>query len=86
VTVPDYEALMRPLLELSTSGREMHIKDAVSSLSDRFCLSQDDRLKLLPSGRVTLIRNRAQWARMYLTKAGLLESTRRGYFRRSLSL
>jgi restriction system protein len=35
----------------------------------------------LPSGKQTLFGNRVHWAKTYLTKAGLLESTRRGHFR-----
>jgi restriction system protein len=36
---------------------------------------------LLASGQHTVILNRAGWARTYLKKAGLIESTRRGHFR-----
>ena len=35
----------------------------------------------LPSGKQTTIANRVHWAKTYLTKAGLVEGTRRGYFK-----
>jgi restriction system protein len=36
---------------------------------------------VLPSGKQTVFSNRVHWAKTYLSKAGLLESTRRGYFK-----
>jgi restriction system protein len=44
-------------------------------------LSDEERRKLLPSGQQALFDNRVGWARTYQKKAGLIESTRRGYFR-----
>jgi restriction system protein len=37
----------------------------------------------LPSGRQTTFANRVHWAKSYLKQAGLLEATKRGYFRMS---
>lgn len=36
---------------------------------------------MLPSGQQTIFDNRVGWARTYLKKAGVLETTRRGYYR-----
>jgi restriction system protein len=36
---------------------------------------------LLASGRQTVLANRVAWAKVYLTQAGLLATTRRGYFK-----
>ena len=36
---------------------------------------------MLPSGNQAVLSNRLNWARSYLTKAGLIEPTRRGYCR-----
>ena len=47
----------------------------------RLRLTLDERAQLLPSGKRTLFGNRVHWAKTYLTKAGLLETTRRGYFK-----
>jgi restriction system protein len=44
-------------------------------------LTPEERAQLLPSGSQTLFNNRVHWARTYLGKAGLIESTRRGYFK-----
>jgi restriction system protein len=44
-------------------------------------LSPEDLAALIPSGGQTLLMNRLHWAKSYLQRAGLLESTRHGYFR-----
>ena len=72
---------MLPLLQFLKDGKEHNIGEVVDSLADQFKLSTEDRQQLLGSGQQTVIRNRAGWARTYLKKAGLLESTRRGFFR-----
>jgi restriction system protein len=78
--VPDYQSLMLHVLVMSAGG-EIRVGDAVERLADQLHLSPDERTQLLPSGKQTLFGNRVHWAKTYLTKAGLLESTRRGHFR-----
>lgn len=79
--IPDYQAFMRPLLALASDGAEHSLKEAHGRLADEFGLSAEARSELLPSGRQERYKNRIGWARTYLTKAGLLETTRRGHFR-----
>lgn len=71
---------MLPVLVMSAAG-ETRVGDAVERLAEQLHLTPDERTQLLPSGKQTLFGNRAHWAKTYLTKAGLLESTRRGHFR-----
>lgn len=77
--IPDYQSLMKPVLELAASG-EMKISDAVARLERTFDLSAEEKSELLPSGKQTRFANRVHWARSYLKQAGLLRNTRRGYF------
>ena len=81
MAIPDYQTVMLPLLRFLTDGREHNIGEVVDSLAAEFNLSAEERGQLLGSGQQTVIRNRAGWARTYLKKAGLISSTRRGYFR-----
>src|SRR5437660_10102738 len=81
MTIPDYQSLMRPLLEFSSDGSEKSIKGAVETLGTKLALSNDDLQTLLPSGKQTIFANRVHWARTYLAKAEALERTRRGHFR-----
>lgn len=78
--IPDYQSLMLPVLQTSEYG-EIRIADAVSKLANTLGLSPEESSELLPSGNQTVFNNRVHWARFYLIKAGLLESTRRGYFK-----
>lgn len=77
--IPDYQTLMKPVLEASRHG-EVYIRDVVESLADRFDLTPEERRELLPSGKQTTFANRVQWAKTYLSKAGLVDITRRAHF------
>src|SRR6516225_1755661 len=72
---------MRPLLELASDGKEHSMRDARERLADKFKLTEGDLRVLLPSGRQPLFLNRVAWAKIYLQRAGVLDSTQRGYFR-----
>ncbi len=68
------------VLSASADG-EVRIGDVVERLAGQIGLTSDERAELLPSGKQTVFANRVHWAKTYLGKAGLIESTRRGYFR-----
>ena len=78
--IPDYQSLMRPVLTASSEG-EIHIQEVVSRLGNELHLSEDEKAQLLPSGKKTKFANRVEWAKTYLKQAGLVGSTKRGYFR-----
>jgi len=72
---------MYPLLELAADGEVHSMDEAYEVLAEKFRLTEEERAELLPSGRQSRYENRVGWARTYLTKAGLLESTGRGQFK-----
>jgi len=78
--IPTYEKIMLPLLKMLGDGKEYSLQEADNYLAEYFKLTEDDRRELLPSGQQPIFRNRLGWARTYLKKAGLLVTTRRGYF------
>jgi len=78
--IPDYQSLMRPVLTCAATS-ETRIGDVVELLADKLALTTEERAQLLPSGKQTRFANRVNWAKAYLAKAGLVENTRRGYFR-----
>jgi restriction system protein len=80
VAVPDYQSIMLPLMQMSADGQEYSLREAIEKLAKQFMLSDTDRQEMLPSGRQATFDNRVGWARTYLKKAGLLKTTRRGYF------
>jgi restriction system protein len=79
--IPDYQTVMLPLLKFLVDGGEHSLREAIDSLADEFNLAETERAEMLPSGRQAIFNNRVAWARTYLKKAGLLDSTRRGFFR-----
>lgn len=80
MTIPDYQTVMLPLLQLASDAQEHSSREAIERLADLFELSEQERKELLPSGRQATFDNRVGWARTYMKKAGLLKSKRRGYF------
>jgi restriction system protein len=81
MSIPDYESLMLPLLRLAGDEQEHSLREAIEVLAAEFRLTEEEQTELLPSGRQSTFDNRVGWARTYMKKAGLLESSRRGYFR-----
>ncbi len=80
MAVPDYQSLMVHVLSAAVDG-EVRIGDVVERLAEQLGLTPEERAELLPSGKQTLFANRVHWAKTYLSKAGLIELTRRAYFR-----
>lgn len=81
MAIPDYQSVMLPLLKFLADGTEHSLREAIDSLADEFSLSEAERTEMLASGQQAIFNNRVGWARTYLKKAGLLESTRRAFFR-----
>ncbi|MDP2560420.1 restriction endonuclease [Psychrobium sp. 1_MG-2023] len=81
--IPNYQEFMRPFLEvaLAANGKEIKLRNIINELADKFNLTEDEREETLPSGKQSILDNRVGWARTYLSKAGLLEVTRRAHFK-----
>ncbi|MEP3895146.1 MAG: restriction endonuclease [Litorimonas sp.] len=77
--IPDYQSLMRPVLECARN-EPRKISDVVEEISSNLTLSVDERHQMLPSGKQTTIANRIHWARSYMKQAGLVRNIRRGWF------
>jgi len=80
MAIPDYQTIMLPLLKFAGDGQEHSLRETIDFLAHEFNLSDEERKELLPSGSQATFDNRVGWARTYMKKAGLMESTRRGYF------
>jgi restriction system protein len=78
MSIPDYQALMLPLLRLAADGREHPLGDAVQELARRCEISEDEKRQVFASGN-EVFRSRVGWARQYLKSAGLLAYPKRGY-------
>jgi restriction system protein len=69
---------------LQTLGRR-HDEISVGALEDDLVrslrITAEERARMLPSGAQTVLANRLNWARAYLSRAGLIELPRRGHCR-----
>ena len=81
MAVPDFQSFFLPLLRYSSDGELHSTKEAYAAMAEHFSLSVEDMQEMLPSGKQTTYKNRVAWARVYLSKALLLESPKRAFFR-----
>jgi restriction system protein len=79
MSIPNYQALMLPLLKRAALG-EVRVLDAEKQMGEDFGLTPEERAQLLPTGKQRVLHNRAHWAKFYLMKAGLVTFPRRGTF------
>ena len=77
--IPDYQTLMLPVLAIAAEG-EARVPTASSRIADQLGLTEEEREEMLPSGAQRLLHNRIHWAKFYMSKAGLIESPKRGVF------
>jgi restriction system protein len=81
MTIPDFQSIMLPLLQIAGDEKEHSIHEFLDRLVISFSLTEQERNEMLPSGKQTTFYNRVGWARTYLSKSGLLEMSRRSYYR-----
>lgn len=81
MAIPGFQIIMLPLLKFASDQQEHSLREAIDHLADYFNLTREERKELLPSGRQDRFSNRVGWSRTHLAKAGLIESTRHGFFR-----
>jgi restriction system protein len=77
--IPDFQSLMRPLLDCASDGKEHALREVIERLAVRCGLTDVERKQLLPSGNQEVFVNRVAWAKTHLKMAGLLDSPKRGY-------
>jgi restriction system protein len=78
MAIPDFQTVMRPVLQAVGDGETRSLAEVREIVKDTFGLTDEERRERLPSGTQTVINNRAGWARTYLNKAGLLTIPQRG--------
>lgn len=80
MSVPDFQQVMLPLMEMASDGNEHSISEAMDHLARVFSLTEDDLAERIPSGLQTRFYNRVTWASTHLSQAGLINKVRRGVF------
>jgi restriction system protein len=78
---PQFITYFRPLLQtLKELGGAGKTSDVIDSVIDYLKIPESKVDERIPSG-TSRVRNRIQWARLYLVKAGLIEANRRGFWK-----
>jgi len=70
---------MLPVLEEAACG-EVTIPTVAEKIAKRFGLSEEEKQKLIPSGKQTVLSNRTHWAKSYLSHALLVQKTKYAHF------
>jgi restriction system protein len=81
MAIPDFQTIMRPLLEHLADGGIPSNRETIDALSKHFQLNDEELTELLPSGQQSVFMNRIAWAKAHLKKAELLESPSRGHYK-----
>ncbi|MBK6754864.1 MAG: restriction endonuclease [Flavobacteriales bacterium] len=77
MAVPDFQSTMLPLLKHVSDRKEYALKNVVTELAASMKLTEQEESELLSSGQ-TRFYNRVAWASIYLRRAGLMTSPKRG--------
>lgn len=81
MAVPKFFEFFKGFL-IAVEDGELHTAEEVRQiLALDMNISEDDRAEMLPSGKQSTFDNRVAWARIYLDRAGLIETPFRGKYR-----
>jgi restriction system protein len=80
MSIPDFQSIMLPLLELANDGKEHKLSETVEPLANYFNLTESERRELLPSGKQRRFDSNVRWADKHIKEAVLLIPTSRGKF------
>lgn len=79
MAVPDFQTLMKPVLEVLARGGQWHVRrELAPEVAQHLGLSDEDRVETIPSG-MSRFDNRVMWAISYMFQAGAVSRPRRGY-------
>ena len=81
MAIPDFQSIMRPMLEHLADGEVHKNRETNEFLAKHFQLSEEELSEMLPSGYARLFDNRIGWAKTHLKGAGLIESPARAKYR-----
>jgi len=81
--IPSFQELMLPIIEMcdQSGNKSIANRTFIDELAQEFQLTEADRKELLASGTQSRFENRVYWALVHLRRAGLIESTGRGFNR-----
>jgi restriction system protein len=81
MAIPDFQTMMLPFLRFAQDQAEISTRDVVPFLASYYKLSEEDVAEQIPSGYQSKLNNRVSWIFAHLQKAGIIEKTRRGFYK-----
>jgi restriction system protein len=81
MTIPSHLDIKAPLLSLLNKKKEISLQEAINHIAKTFQIPEKARSKMQGCGKETVLQNRLRWARWELKRDGVIETTRRGYFK-----
>jgi restriction system protein len=81
IMIPDFQKIMLPLLNILADGLEHSTAETNEKIASLFGVTQEELNQFLPSGAAKTFPNRVAWAKSHLKMAGLLENTKRSFFK-----
>ncbi|MFZ9846523.1 MAG: restriction endonuclease [Flavobacteriales bacterium] len=79
MAIPDYQAIMLPLLQHVADNEEHKMRNVTDELAVKLGVTEEEKKEMLPSGVAPVFYNRTAWAKTYLKKAGLIDSPKQGF-------
>ena len=80
MTVPNFQALMRPVLAEFADGVVRRPREVSDAVAEKLGISEQVQKELLPSGAMGRYHNRILWALHYMKRAGVVDSPSRGRY------
>ncbi len=81
MTIPDFQTLMLPTLQLLVDGLEHTNQEIKAALARQFELTEAELAERQPSNKAPLFANRFGWTKTHLKGAGMVDAPRRGAIR-----
>lgn len=78
MAIPTFEEVMLPVLVTIKDKNEHPMKDVRESVSNYLKLTDEEKNRLLSSGKITYMYDRVGWAKTYMKFAGLIQQSGRG--------
>lgn len=79
--IPDFQKIMLPFMKILADGLEHSTIETNEKIANLFGVTEEELNQFLPSGAAKTFPNRVAWAKSHLKMAGLLENTKRSYFK-----
>lgn len=80
MSIPDFQSMMLPLLQILGDGKAWFHKEIVAAIADKLNLSDEQRNLCHEKRGINILSNNLSWVEIYLFKAGLLTKPQRAYF------